>query len=66
MDLSNNVTQIILAIVAIFAVGIAIKVSVNKRNKSSNNKFNLTNTNAGGDIVFGDKKTNIKNDERRQ
>ena len=66
MDFSNNITQIILAIIAIFAVGIAVKVAVNKKMESSNNKFNLKNTKAGGDIVFGNKHTNVRDDEGQQ
>ncbi len=60
MDFQNNTTQIILAIIAIFAVGIIVKISINKNSKKTSNSKNLNNVNAGGDIVFGNKKTKNK------
>ncbi|MHC9088736.1 hypothetical protein ACXIHB_08490 [Tenacibaculum sp. IMCC1] len=59
MNLSNNVTQIVLAIVALFAVGIVVKI-VNKNKK--NNNVNQKNISIGGngDVVGRDKIT--KND----
>lgn len=60
MDFQNNTTQIILAIIALFAVGIIIKVSIKNNSKKNTNSKNLNNVNAGGDIVFGDKKTKTK------
>ena len=54
MDLGNNVTQIILAVIAIFAVGIAIKVI-----RKNNNKVNQKDISIGGDgdVVGRDKTT---------
>lgn len=60
MDFSNNTTQIILAIIAVFAVGIAVTITIKKISKKNIKRNNLKNVSSGGDIVFGDKKTNIK------
>lgn len=60
MDLTDNSTSIILAIIALFAVGIAITITVKKISKSKSNDRNLKNVKAGGDIVFGNKKTTTK------
>jgi len=60
MDFSNNTTQIILAIIAIFAVGIGVTITVRKNSKKNITKNNLKNVTSGGDIVFGDKKTKTK------
>ncbi|MES2864414.1 MAG: hypothetical protein V4666_09875 [Bacteroidota bacterium] len=60
MDFQNNTTQIILAIIALFAVGLIIRISIKNNSKKTSNSKNLKNVKAGGDIVFGDKKTNIK------
>lgn len=60
MDFQNNTTEIILAIIALFAVGFIIRISIKNNSKKTSNSKNLKNVKAGGDIVFGDKKTNIK------
>jgi hypothetical protein len=60
MDFQVNTTRIILAIIALLAVGIVIKISITNKSKRTSNSKNLNNVNAGGDIVFGDKKTKTK------
>lgn len=60
MDFQNNSTQIILAIIALFAVGFIIKVSIKKNKKQTSNSKNLNKVKAGGDIVFGNKTTTTK------
>lgn len=57
MNLSDNITSIILAFIALFAVGIAITFKIKKKSKVKKQK--LKNVSAGGDVVLGDKKTNI-------
>ena len=52
-------TKIILAIIAIFAVGIVVKVVIT--NNSSTRKVVQKNNYAQGDIVAGDKTTNSIN-----
>ncbi len=59
MDLGNNTTQIIIALFALFA-GIALTISIRTKIKKNSKDTNLKNVKAGGDIVFGDKKTSIK------
>lgn len=59
MDFSNNTTQIILALIALF-VGIAITISIRTKIKKNSKNINLRNVKTGGDIVFGDKNTNTK------
>lgn len=59
MDFTNNTTQIILALIALF-VGITITISIRTKIKKNSKNFNLRNVKAGGDIVFGDKATNTK------
>jgi hypothetical protein len=59
--ISQNLTAIILAVIALFAVGIIIKISINRSsNKNSkNDNSNIVsqqNNLAGGDIVGRDKK----------
>ncbi len=60
MDFQNNTTQIILAIIALFAVGIIIRISIKSNSRKTSHSKNLKNVKAGGDIVFGDKKIKIK------
>jgi predicted small secreted protein len=60
MDFQSNTTQIILAVIALFAVGIIIRISFKKKSKEVSNNKSLKNVKAGGDIVFGDKKTKTK------
>ena len=60
MDFQDNTTRIILAIIALLAVGVVIKISITNKSKRTSNSKNLNNVNAGGDIVFGDKKTKTK------
>lgn len=57
MDFQNNTTQIILAIIALFALGFVIKISTKKKSKTSTSGHSLKNVKTEGDIVFGDKKT---------
>lgn len=59
--ISQNATTIILAIIALFAVGVIIKISFNRsKNKNSHNDDSNTviqqNNKAGGDIIGRDKK----------
>jgi hypothetical protein len=56
IDFGNNYTKIILAIVAIFAIGFTIRfVFKNKsRNRDSNN-VNVQDTKIGGDFIGRDK-----------
>lgn len=61
MDFQNNTTQIILAIIALFAVGFIIKVSIKKKSKITESGHSLNNVKTEGDIVFGDKTTKTKN-----
>lgn len=60
MDFSDNTTQIILALIAILSIGIVITIKIKNNSKKNDNSKNLSNVNAGGDIVFGDKKTKNK------
>ena len=46
--ISNNLTTIILAIVALFAVGIAIRIVVRKK-RTNSNIVNQSNNFVGGD-----------------
>ncbi len=63
MDLSDNITKVILALITIITVtGFAIKIY----KKSSQNNNNLKNINAGGDVVGGDKKTKVKNVRKKR
>jgi hypothetical protein len=59
MDFSDNTTQIILAVVALFAGGSFIAYRVSKKNSNNNNKTINQNRNnvIGGDIVGGNKTT---------
>lgn len=60
MDFQENTTKIILAIIALFAVaGVVFNIRIRKKNNKTVDRKNLKNVNAGGDIVFGDKKTKI-------
>lgn len=59
MDFQNNTTQIILAVIALFALGIAVTITIRKKSKKIDNSKNLKDVSAGGDIVLGDKKTNV-------
>lgn len=59
MDFSDNTTKIILALIAIFAVGIAVTITIRKKKKTIDKSQNLNNVTAGVDVVLGDKKTNI-------
>ena len=65
MKLAENLTEIIIALIALFAVGVVIKV-VYKKNKKSN-KVNQKNIHieGGGDVVGRDKITKDHTDERR-
>lgn len=57
MDLSTNMTQIILAVIAgIFAVGIAIRFIVKKTSNRNNNSNNVVikNNKTEGDIAGRD------------
>ncbi len=60
MDFSDNATRIILAVFALFAVGIAITFRITNKSKRKNNSKNLKNVSAGGDVVLGNKKTKSK------
>jgi preprotein translocase subunit YajC len=52
MNLDNNLTKILLAVIALIAAGIIIKISINRKNKKVKQSHNkVTN----GDIVAGDK-----------
>lgn len=56
MNIDNNTTQIIIAIIGIVAVGgtiVAVKIRKSKRNNNTVTQNNNTVTN--GDIVGGDK-----------
>ena len=61
MDFTDNTTVIILAIISIFSVGIAITLKIRNNSKKADNRKDLKDVSAGGDIVFGNKKTKIKN-----
>lgn len=56
MKLSDNFTEIIIAVLAIFTIGIAIKLIIKSKN---NNKVNQKNISIGGngDVVGRDKTT---------
>jgi len=56
MDFQDNTTRIILALIALLAVGVIIKISIKKKSKVSSSNNNLKDVNAGRDIVFGNKK----------
>ncbi|WP_177735207.1 hypothetical protein [Flavobacterium inviolabile] len=60
MNLDNNITQILLALIALFAAGAVITITFKSINKRKSKDTNLKNVKAGGDIVFGNKKTSVK------
>ncbi|WP_343626796.1 hypothetical protein [Flavobacterium lindanitolerans] len=57
MDFQNNTTQIILAIIALFAVGIVIKISTKKKSKTSTSGHIKKCENGRRYSFFGDKTT---------
>tara|TARA_B100001063_G_C16273930_1_gene315854 strand:- start:76 stop:273 length:198 start_codon:yes stop_codon:yes gene_type:complete len=61
MNLDENLTQIIIAIIGLFAVGLVIKVAIKKTRKSNRVKQKNIHIGGNGDVVGRDK---INNDNK--
>ncbi len=58
MNFEDNLTQIILAIIALFTVGLVIKIVIKKTKKTNRTKQKNIHIEGGGDVVGRDKITN--------